>query len=787
MVQVNIIDTNHAPYEKWYNSFSFPLSDFQKIAIQSLVQGHHSLTCVPTGSGKTVPALFAIDYFTKHGKKIIYTAPIKALSNQKFDEFSNRFPHLSIGIITGDIKLNPSADVLIMTAEILQNQFISNHSLSDLDIAKEVGCIIHDEIHMINDKDRGHVWEQLLMKHPPSIQLVLLSATLDDPYGFAEWIETIGHKQVCLGENSTRLVPLQHMGFVHFSSTLRKRLREDSPEIQFMESISGQFVPFYQSNGIFESDSIEKCFKSRKIMKKSNYTINILYCIESVIKHLVEHDMLPAVCFVLSKKQIEFIASSITVDILPFDTKVPYTIEKICKSILRKKFSNHEEIFMLEEFHRTIKLFERGMAIHHSGMIPILRELTEILFQQGYIKFLFATETFSVGLNMPIRTTIFTDLYKFDGNSKRLFYPHEFKQSAGRAGRRGIDEKGYVIHLFNLYSPQLEMKDVQTMLLGSSPSISSKFKFSYHMFFYEPNIMSFYNTSLHSKEFKNYLSHKQDKLNHVQQNLLSTKEISTPNEIIEKYQSLCRAKSSKKLKKNKQIQTQLCEQYPNLLSDISTFDYQKKKQDQYTLQKQDFEIESNQKSSILTKIYAKLCEMEYMHDATLTSKGIMASKIHLVPCLPMIEFLDEISSFSAVELVEFFSCLFPVSSNTRNPDSHLENFYKRFLQFYHDMEYFENDIETGEQYYFNPVLSDFAVKWIDVSNVEECRKFLCDLKTETGIFVGEFFKLMLNINNLSDEFCQVAQCSGNMTFLQQLQQIPSKTLKFLVTNQSLYV
>ena len=165
----------------------------------------------------------------------------------------------------------------------------------------------------------------------------------------------------------------------------------------------------------------------------------------------------------------------------------------------------------------------------------------------------------------------------------------------------------------------------------------------------------------------------------------------------------------------------------------------------------------------------------------------MASKIHLVPCLPMIEFLDEISSLSAVELVEFFSCLFPVSSNTRTPDSHLENFYKRFLQFYHDMEFFENDIETGEQYYFNPVLSDFAVKWMDVSNVEECHKFLCELKTETGIFVGEFFKLMLNINNLVDEFCQVAQYSGNMTFLQQLQQIPSNTLKYLVTNQSLYV
>ena len=172
-------------------------------------------------------------------------------------------------------------------------------------------------------------------------------------------------------------------------------------------------------------------------------------CIRIFIKKMKNEDMFPCVCFLLSKKQIERSTDFCWNLGIWFKSRIYH--EKECHSILREK-TNFKEYLELPELRSLIKLFEKGIAIHHSGMIPVLRELVEIFFEKGYIKLLFATETFSVGLNMPIRTTIFTDIYKFDGYQKRLFYPHEFIQTSGRAGRRGKDKIGYVIHLFNLYN-----------------------------------------------------------------------------------------------------------------------------------------------------------------------------------------------------------------------------------------------------------------------------------------------------------------------------------------------
>jgi superfamily II RNA helicase len=184
-------------YSEYFEKYSFPLSSFQKFAIEAIVEGHHSLSCVPTGSGKTMPAIFAIDFFTSKRKKVIYTSPIKALSNQKYYEFTQKFPGISIGLLTGDIKINPEADVLIMTAEILQNTLYrkkqnkdnelpvgingSTNSLLmfDMDFENELGCVVQDEIHMINDAERGHVWESIILLLPKHIQMVMLSATLD--------------------------------------------------------------------------------------------------------------------------------------------------------------------------------------------------------------------------------------------------------------------------------------------------------------------------------------------------------------------------------------------------------------------------------------------------------------------------------------------------------------------------------------------------------------------------------------------------------------------------------
>src|SRR6056300_1669012 len=194
-------------FQEHFDTFSFPLSDFQKYAIQSIVEGNHILVTAHTGSGKTLPAEFAIKYLTGKGKKIIYTSPIKALSNQKFYDFKIKFPEISVGLFTGDIKTNPEADVLIMTTEILMNYLFNmkdNESIIsnldfNIDIMNELGCVVFDEVHYINDLHRGEVWEKTILMLPDHVQMVMLSATIESPIKFAEWCEKGGEgKEVYL-------------------------------------------------------------------------------------------------------------------------------------------------------------------------------------------------------------------------------------------------------------------------------------------------------------------------------------------------------------------------------------------------------------------------------------------------------------------------------------------------------------------------------------------------------------------------------------------------------------
>ena len=182
-------------YNSYFELYPFPLSDFQKYAIQAIVADNHVLITAHTGSGKTMPAEFAIKHLAKSGKKVIYTSPIKALSNQKFHDFSQKFPGISFGLFTGDIKTNPDADVLIMTTEILMNYLFTslNSEKSEeglqfqIDIKNDLACVVFDEIHYINDTERGQVWEKTILMLPKHIQMIMLSATIDNPTGFAEW------------------------------------------------------------------------------------------------------------------------------------------------------------------------------------------------------------------------------------------------------------------------------------------------------------------------------------------------------------------------------------------------------------------------------------------------------------------------------------------------------------------------------------------------------------------------------------------------------------------------
>ena len=232
------VQTDESLNEK-FSKYPFELSDFQKYSLQAIEQGKHSLVTAHTGSGKTLPAEYAIEKFTSEGKKVIYTAPIKALSNQKYHEFTEKFPNISFGILTGDIKFNPDADCLIMTTEILRNTLFHKKSEDeksksllhfDMDMDNDLACVIFDEVHYINDADRGKIWEETIIMMPHHVQMVMLSATIDKVEEFAQWVETTSQREVFISTTNHRVVPLTHYGYISCQQSVCKSLEKNRIE-----------------------------------------------------------------------------------------------------------------------------------------------------------------------------------------------------------------------------------------------------------------------------------------------------------------------------------------------------------------------------------------------------------------------------------------------------------------------------------------------------------------------------------------------------------------------------
>ena len=389
---------------------------------------------------------------------MVYTSPIKALSNQKYYEFTKKFPDTSIGLFTGDIKTNPCASVLIMTTEILMNylftldtnnEFIDERNYDfQLNIKDELACVIFDEVHYINDLDRGQNWEQTILMLPKEVQMVMLSATIDSPEKFAKWCEKDNEKQVYLSSTYKRVVPLTHYGFLTTNETIYKKIRDKETQ-QKIRNQTNKFHTLKTSNDKYMEDGYLQLKSTMNYFHKENLFVNKTHVLNQLAKQLKEEEKLPAIAFVFSRKNVETFANAIT-NILEFDSKVPYTIKNECDSII-KKLPNYQEYMRLPEYDGLIKLLEKGIGIHHSGMIPILREIVETMISRKHIKLLFATESFAIGLDCPIRTAVFTSLTKFDGTKMRYLFPHEYSQAAGRAGRRGLDTIGHVIHCNNMF------------------------------------------------------------------------------------------------------------------------------------------------------------------------------------------------------------------------------------------------------------------------------------------------------------------------------------------------
>ena len=460
--------------------FPFKLDPFQKHAIKAIHNNENILVTACTGSGKTLCAEYQIAHSLKKGKRVFYTTPIKALSNQKFHDLKKIYP--SVSVYTGDIKFNPTADIVVLTTEILCNLLYkkgsateslgltANLSLENLD------AVIFDECHYINNKERGKNWEMTLILLNKNINLTLLSATIDSAESFASWLGELKQKTIHLISTTYRIVPLEH--YV---------IKKDEYET-VMDAKETFHSDAYTRWTMWKKDQ-EKNQKQQKqlvanrrlggyedpVVAKSDTQNSFIHQLNSTIQQFYNQDLLPCLFFVMSRKNCEIYASKVSGSLI--DPSDAASVKHIIEFHLHRYKDN---IQVSQQYFILINLLQRGIGFHHSGLFPMLKEIVEILFSKGLIKVLFATETFSVGLNMPTRSVVFTSYRKYDDEteSMRIFSTDEYIQMAGRAGRRGKDKKGYVFYLPDRNNPE-ELSDVKKMMTGSKTRLQSRMKFDY--------------------------------------------------------------------------------------------------------------------------------------------------------------------------------------------------------------------------------------------------------------------------------------------------------------------
>ena len=428
---------------KFIHHFPYYLDDFQMNGCWGIENDKNVLITAHTAAGKTTIAEYTIALAVNLGKKVIYTSPIKTLSNQKFFDFKRTFANCEIGILTGDIKLNPEADILIMTTEILRNKLDYEQ-----DSFADIHSIIFDEVHYFNDPERGFVWEECITKLPKHILLVMLSATIDKANEFGEWVVKCRERDTLLIGTTWRPVPLHHYIYTNNEIKLIRHHRD----------------------GVF-AKNIDECYC---YYDKQSITTNRLI---SLTDFLRKKELFPSICFSFSRKKcFEYCLMMKRVNSLltPEETKE-------MRLIVHKIFSTNLAYYRdIPSTVQLLEMLEYGTSIHHSGLLPIQKELIEVLFSRGLIKFLFATETFAVGVNMPTRSVIFTELSKHDGKGARVLRYDEFMQMSGRAGRRGKDPEGYVI-----YCPlrPIEPKhEILSLLRGKSLKLVSQYNESANTF-----------------------------------------------------------------------------------------------------------------------------------------------------------------------------------------------------------------------------------------------------------------------------------------------------------------
>ncbi len=422
--------------------FDFKLDDFQEDAIKNIQEGKSVVVCAPTGAGKTCIAQSAIHLALENDTRIFYTTPLKALSNQKYHDFSNQYGTDNVGLLTGDTTINRDAQIVVMTTEVFRNMLYGTTFGTLSDNLKDVRYVVLDEVHYMNDESRGTVWEESIIYCPTNIQIIALSATVQNSKQLTDWINTVHSKTEHI-YTDFRPVPLR---FYYYDSS------KPNTVVPLM-------TPEGALNKKIRPESKYKYFNKKTVKNPAT----------DIILALQEKNMLPAIYFTFSRKKCDENALKCSsIDLL--DKEEAQKASKMVDDYIA------ENPYLYNNPH--IELVKRGIASHHAGLLPGWKNLVERMFQAGLIKVVFATETLAAGINMPARSTIISSISKRTDDGHRLLTANEFLQMSGRAGRRGMDEIGYVVIVG---TPFQTPEEVYELAISTSNPLESKFSPSYSM------------------------------------------------------------------------------------------------------------------------------------------------------------------------------------------------------------------------------------------------------------------------------------------------------------------
>lgn len=454
--------------------YPFPIDTFQLEAMQHLAHDRSVLVTAPTGTGKTLVAEYAIWRAQQHNQRVIYTTPLKALSNQKYRDLCNIYGTESVGLVTGDIVEHSKASIVIMTTEVYRNmlleeggdRFAGASRLTPASLA-DVGYIIFDELHYLSDAGRGPVWEEAIICSPPTVQLVGLSATASNAEDLADWISRV-HRPISLVVHTERAVPLEHYYFL--DKKLHLVMGADGKRVERFPGVGGETrlamargrnrrysfgdeeeeEQGEQNNenqgeqqAEAESESAETAKKNRRPRPHQTAEPG------EILTALGAANLLPTLYFLPGRKAVEEAALSASRHLFTS----PEEAEMLRQEVSEWLEHLPPEDRNLQQVHALIDLLPRGLGFHHAGLLPALKVLVETLFARGHLRAVFATDTLALGVNMPARSVVVGSLSKFDGQEMRLLTPNEYSQLTGRAGRRGMDIHGSAIIPYSPWEP----------------------------------------------------------------------------------------------------------------------------------------------------------------------------------------------------------------------------------------------------------------------------------------------------------------------------------------------